>query len=56
MEEILDKQFRILYRITMQLTGITEYRLPNLQARLSQAILHRLPEDFERAPLPSGDD
>lgn len=45
-----------LFRITMQLSGITEYRLPDPQVRLSHTSLHRLPEDFERRPLPSGDD
>jgi N-acetylglucosaminyldiphosphoundecaprenol N-acetyl-beta-D-mannosaminyltransferase len=45
-----------LFRITMQLSGITEYRLPDPQVRLSYTSLHPLPQDLERTPLPSGDD
>jgi N-acetylglucosaminyldiphosphoundecaprenol N-acetyl-beta-D-mannosaminyltransferase len=45
-----------LFRITMQLSGITEYRLPDPQVRLSYTSLHPLPQDLERRPLPSGDD
>jgi N-acetylglucosaminyldiphosphoundecaprenol N-acetyl-beta-D-mannosaminyltransferase len=45
-----------LYRITMQLTGITEYRLPAPEARVSPTGLHSLPENLGTQPLHSGDD
>lgn len=45
-----------LLRIAMQLSGVTEYRLPEPQARLSCAGLHPLPESVGGQPSHSGDD
>jgi N-acetylglucosaminyldiphosphoundecaprenol N-acetyl-beta-D-mannosaminyltransferase len=45
-----------LLRITMQLSGITEYRLPHPQPQLDHARLYPLPEGLERRPSHSGDD
>ena len=45
-----------LLRIAMQLSGITQYRLPDSKAELSHPSLYPLPENLERQPLHSGDD
>jgi len=45
-----------LLRIAMQLSGITEYRLPDPQAGLGLSGLNPLPETLESRPLHSGDD
>jgi N-acetylglucosaminyldiphosphoundecaprenol N-acetyl-beta-D-mannosaminyltransferase len=45
-----------LFRITMQLGGVTEYRLPDPQVRLSHPGLHPLPTNLEGRPLNSGND
>jgi N-acetylglucosaminyldiphosphoundecaprenol N-acetyl-beta-D-mannosaminyltransferase len=38
---------KFLFRITMQLSGVTEYRLPDPKVRLSHTGLHPLPTDLE---------
>jgi N-acetylglucosaminyldiphosphoundecaprenol N-acetyl-beta-D-mannosaminyltransferase len=45
-----------LLRITMQLSGITEYRLPDPQIRHSHTVPHPSSESFEGRLLQSGDD